>query len=50
MKKNKQPGNTKDEPMETDVMQTNLDDMNMGIIGQDMQRSDQERMMNYKLK
>jgi hypothetical protein len=48
MKKNKQPGNTKDEPIETDMMQKNLDDINMGIIGQDMKRSDREGTMNYK--
>jgi hypothetical protein len=48
MKQNKQPGNTKDEPIETNMMQKDLDDMNMGIIGQDMQRSDQERNMNYR--
>jgi len=48
MKKNKQPGNAKDEPIEPDVMQKNLNDINMGIIGQDMQNSDQEGPMNSR--
>jgi hypothetical protein len=48
MKQNKQPGNPKDELIETNMMQKDLDDMSMRINGQDIQKSDQERNMNYR--